>query len=121
MLCRKASSLERVLWRLREVARRAALRLIACDPDINPYVYMRVGTLETHNQGGTVIGYSYRLDLSAMVFGTVSFNRARAPMELWADSTMAVASRDRASSDVEAIVGQLADSFLNAWLKANPK
>jgi len=68
------------------------------DPDINPYLYLHVSTLETHNQGGTATGYAYRLDLSARVFATVPFNRARAPMVLWSDDTMGVASRDAASA-----------------------
>lgn len=106
--------------------RTAGLRVLTMqedlvDPDINPYMYLWVATIETRNQSGRTIGYTYRLDLSARVLGTVPFNKARAPMELWSDGTMAVADRDSASADIERIVGTLADDFLNAWLKANPK
>lgn len=121
------STSEQRLQTLLELRLRAAgLRVLSAeedrnDPDINPYIYLRVGTLETHNQAGTATGYAYRLDLSARVFGPVPLNRARAPIVLWSDDTMAVASRDTASADIERIVGELIDSFLNAWLKANPK
>lgn len=91
------------------------------DPDINPYVYLEVATLETSNQAGTVIGYAHRLDLSARVFASVPFNRARAPMVLWSNGLIAVADRLSAAADIERIVNNLADEFLNAWLKANPR
>lgn len=106
--------------------RTAGLRVLTqqenlADPDINPYVYLRVATLKTQTQGGRTIGYTYRLDLAAKVAGNVPFNRARVPMELWSNSTMAVSDRDRASSHIESLVGQLTDLFLNAWRKANPR
>lgn len=106
--------------------RTAGLRVLTreedrADLDINPYIYLEVRTLETRAQAGRVLGYAYRFDLAAKVFGNVPFNRARAPMELWSNSTMAVGGQDSASSQVERIVGELTDSFLNDWLKANPR
>jgi hypothetical protein len=106
--------------------RRAGLRVLTQeedknDPDVNPYVYLQATILQVRNQGGTLTGYAYDIDLSARVFGVVPFNRSRVPMVLWTDGTVAVASQDDAPADIEGIVGKLIDSFLNAWLKANPK
>jgi hypothetical protein len=91
------------------------------DPDVNPYVYLQVTILQVRNQGGTLTGYAYNIDLSARVFGITAFNRSTVPMVLWEDGTVAIASQDDAPADIERLVGELSDSFLNAWLKANPK
>lgn len=118
--------------------RSAGLRVLTddedrSDPELNPYVFLKVGTLETKNKAGQSIGYVYRFDLSARVFAIVPVlnadpsrvravsSRPRAPMELWSDYTMAVGSNDDAPKQIEDIVNQLIDSFMNAWLKANPR
>lgn len=91
------------------------------DPDLIPWVQLAVMTLETKNQGGTIIGFTYSLSLAMRVYGTVPLSRAQRPMVLWETATIAVASREAASADIERIVGEQTDSLLNAWLKANPK
>lgn len=91
------------------------------DPDINPYVYLRAAVLQTESRGGVITGYAYELDLSARVFTLVPFNTAHAPAVLWSDATIAVGSREEASAHIERIVQQKIESFLNAWLKANPR
>ena len=106
--------------------RSAGLRVLTMDedkkdPNFNPYLYLNVRSLETKSQSGRTLGFAYRLDLSARAFQNIPFNRARAPLEIWVDSTMAVGSPDTAANQIEQMVNQMTDSFLNDWLAANPK
>lgn len=91
------------------------------DPNVNPYVYVLVSALETKNRAGVSVGYAYTARLSARVFARVSLNQAIAPQELWVDENIAAAAKDEAAADVERMVGELTDAFLNAWLAANPR
>jgi len=105
--------------------RTAGLRVLsrdenAKDSEFNPYVMLNVSSLETSNQAGRPTGFAYTASLSVRIFGFVALNRTLAPSELWADSTMGVASVDSSSQAIERIVNQLTDSFLNQWLKDNP-
>ena len=91
------------------------------DRDLNPYVNLEVSSLETSNRGGAVTGFAYRVHLSLRIIGQVSLNKALAPLELWSDNSLRVASRDDAPAQIERMINELSDSLLNAWLKANPK
>ena len=91
------------------------------DPDVNPYVFLLVASLETKNRSGLSIGYSYSVSLSVRTFVTIPSNGSRAPAALWENSTLAIASTDDAPADITRIVGDLTDEFLNGWLAANPR
>jgi hypothetical protein len=106
--------------------RSAGLRVLtdaedAADPDINPYVMLNVSSLETSNQSGQTTGFAYKADLSVRMFGDVSINGTRAPMELWADDTMGIGPKGSSGQAIERFVNQLADSMINRWLKDNPR
>lgn len=106
--------------------RSAGLRVLtdaedAVDPDSNPYVMLDVSSLETSNQSGRTTGFAYKAALSVRLFGYVSINGTRAPLELWFDGTMGVGPNNEAGPAIERIVNQLADSMINRWLKDNPK
>ena len=91
------------------------------DPDLNPYMYLEVSTLQTRSVSGKVIGSAYAARLSARIFGTVLFNKSLAPIELWSLSTMGVSGPESAASETERAVVGLCESFLNVWLAANPR
>jgi hypothetical protein len=91
------------------------------DPDVNPCLELTVGSIRARIEEGTYIGFAYRLDLSARTYSLVGFNQALAQLVLWEDGTMGVGSTDTASNRIEQMVGELADSFLNDWLRANPR
>jgi hypothetical protein len=106
--------------------RTAGLRVLsdeedAKDPDVNPYVMLKVATLETSNQAGRSTGFAYTVRLSVRTSGLATFNRAMAPLELWSDDTMGIGPKDSAGAAVERMVGELADTLLNQWLRENPK
>ena len=106
--------------------RTAGLRVLsaqedAADPATNPYIYLKVSTLETSTESGRSLGIVHRIDLSARVFSQNPINNAYVPMELWADGQLAVSSREGATAQIERIANTLIDSLLNTWLAANPR
>lgn len=106
--------------------RTAGLRVLSqdedrVDPDLNPYMYLEVSTLQTMSRSGDALGWTYSVRLSARLFGVVPINKSRAPIELWANSTMGVSGKDSASAETERVVTEMCESFLNSWLAANPR
>lgn len=105
--------------------RSAGLRVLTeseytSDPEIKPYVFLVVSTIQSRNHGGDIIGYAYRVDLSARVGAKIPFNRAFAPLEIWTTGALAESSKSP-SKHIEKIVAELTDLFIKAWLEANPK
>ena len=106
--------------------RQAGLRILT-DAEVKnetggaPAIVLEVTTLETKNAGGVTVGYTFSVAVNALAWGRVPFNQAWAPLELWEKHTTAVSDVDSTSREVERVVGELLDAFLNAWLAANPK
>lgn len=106
--------------------RTAGLRVLSTaedqqDPDINPIVDVTVSMLPATTRGGAKLGQVFSTRVAAREYQRSPRNGAIVPMELWGNAYLNIAETDRATAEVERVVGILLDEFVNAWLKANPK
>jgi hypothetical protein len=96
----------------------------------SPYVLLDVMYIGPEDQLGGSVRFIYRIDLSARVFAPVpSFGDSlavrrpnlRAPLVLWSTASIGVDGVVGAPTRIEETVNEMLDSFLKAWLDANPK
>ncbi len=106
--------------------RQAGLRVLSAEedrqnPSLSPFVHLAVMVSHLATADDRPIGFAYTLVLSANVLTRVPFNSASAPQELWSHTALGHNSEEDAPPHIERLLGQLADSFLNEWLAANPR
>ena len=85
-----------------------------------PYVYLHVSSIQIA-QAGLATGFAYAARMSVRTAGFVSLNGSRAPLELWANSTLGTGPTGTSNTEMENMVHELLDSLINQWLKDNPK